>query len=190
MIFVSSLEAQSRREYKRNKGYHKQYNSHNRKHHNDVKSHTTRRTSGHYDAQRNVPQHQVYRDACNTGKKVYYQRDKHHTKHHNYAYNYHNDRNHHYNRHAVRYLRQLPTHHYISIEFRDDTYFYCDGRFYSYQPGCGYHAVDLHLHSVEHIPQHCTSRVVNGRQYYYKEGYYYIPHSNGHYRVCNVSLYH
>jgi len=191
MILIIPIEAQSRRVHntrnrnnKQCSGDHQHGDKHIRQHHNG-----RRASSQCYTYHNEQHQHHKRSTRC-ASKKVHYrnnkQYNKHHAKHHVKGDYNHYDR--HNKHHAKRYLRQLPTRHYVQVQIRDNTYFYCNGDFYLYQPGCGYQLADVRVHRVDGVPHHCTVRWVNGRKYLYKQGYYYIPNANGHYRLCNASV--
>lgn len=100
-------------------------------------------------------------------------------KHHHYPVYKHRD---------MRDVRCLPSRHYTRMYFGNETYYYCDGQFYTYHKDCGYHLVTIRFQSVSHLPRHCEVRVMDGRRFYYKDGYCYLPHAKGHYRVFNISV--
>nr|WP_319398507.1 hypothetical protein [uncultured Carboxylicivirga sp.] len=91
-----------------------------------------------------------------------------------------------YHNHHV-YYQQLPSPHYISFVIGYDTFYHCRGRFYTYWPGSGFREVELQLPTVRYAPRRCSIRKVNGFNYYFKDGYYYIPYQYGFYRVRDHS---
>ena len=125
--------------------------------------------------------HQKYTDNhCHLGCTVV---DHHPSKMHVHSngYNHHS----HYNHYV--YHRRLPSKHYISFAIGYDTFYHCQGRFYSYVPGRGYLEIELQLPTVRYAPHHCTVTRLNGYSYYHNSNYYYIPFENGFYRVRNNS---
>ncbi len=127
----------------------------------------------------------------------YHHRDKREKRNRNHAHNYSKKYSHHhethrhypvYNRPEVRYVRCLPSRHYTRMHIGNEAYYYCNGQFYAYHAGCGYHLVDMRFQTVSHLPRHCEVRVVDGRRFYYKDGHCYMPHADGHYRVFNISV--
>ncbi|MCT4591721.1 MAG: hypothetical protein N4A71_28130 [Carboxylicivirga sp.] len=117
-----------------------------------------------------------HRSRCDVNNRRHYK--QHHYKHH-----------YHCNTHDVcsrRYIRRLPSRHYVSVRYGNDVFYYCEGLFYSFQPDYGYWQVNLKIPVVRYRPQHCQTRIVRGRHYYISNGSYYLPVSNGEYLVCRV----
>lgn len=81
------------------------------------------------------------------------------------------------------YVRRLPSRNYISFSVGFDSFYFCEGYFYSYRPGKGFITVELDLPSVRRAPQRCCNRSMGERNVLSSGGYVYIPHANGYYRV-------
>lgn len=64
------------------------------------------------------------------------------------------------------YVRCLPNRYYTKVYVGGIAYYHCDGQLYTYHRGCGYQLVDIHCHTVRHLPQHCDTRMYDGRRYY------------------------
>jgi len=140
------------------------------------------------------------------------QKERHHQNHHykypkkcsnhydDYQSVYHRQHNH-YKRHSnkregycsssrindKRYCKNLPSRQYVRIRFGNETFYYCNGLFYVYKPKQGYHTVEQRMQSIKYKPQHCSLKMVHGKPYYYKRGYYYIPNSEGRFYICKAT---
>lgn len=185
---VNSAEAQN----SRHREYHKEERSHC---HNDRKcKHHHKKYEKHhkhhhkYEGKQSKHRHYVSRDrqmwckhGCNT---VHCMHQSRHYNTYNYG-SYHTNHSHQQN-HTRQYIQRLPSRQYFTFYQGDEIYYHCQGYFYTYHPGRGYIGINLRLSSVNRVPNHCSSREVNGCIYAYSNGYYYIPHEHGYYRVSTL----
>lgn len=155
-----------------------------------------------YEKRKDRPERQNEHDRYRDKRDYHYsrhhhregQRDNHryhsHEHERQYAHDHHREYCHNpvYRAPQVRYVRCLPSRHYTRMYINNEVYYYCDGRFYGYHAGCGYHLVDVRYETVSHLPRHCDVRVVDGRRVYYKDGHCYLPHADGRYRVFNLTV--
>ncbi len=166
----------TRKEYRSDRD-HKHYkkdkhnkHSHNYHHNRDNYKHQQKRH--HQHAQTHHCHHGCKGKHCSHNSHVHRHRSNYETHHKPYG-------------NSSRYLQRLPSHRYLSFKIGYDTFYHCKGSFYNYVPNRGYTNVQLRLTSVNYIPRHHTYREVNGNSYYYCDGYYYIPHKHGYYRIYN-----
>ena len=173
------INAQSRRHHKHRgeKGVRESKRLHRHNHHDKDYHYSRNDHSKHHKHyhQKHVKHNNRHHSGCNVN---YRRHERHHHYQHHHCYSH--------DVHSRRYFRKLPSRHYVSVRYGNDSYYYCDGLFFAYRPNYGYWEVNLDLPIVKYRPRHCNVRVVRGRDYIYNDGCYYLPDRNGSYMVCRV----
>jgi len=155
----------------------------NRKHHNDRSCNKTREYKRHdrsncYQTNKDIShRHKGKRRVVNSAHQS-------NCNQHYHVHRYHHKHHVHRQQSAVHYFRHLPSRHYVRLSYANETYYYCNGLFYAFQPHYGYHVVSINMRTIERRPSHCYATRLNGREYYYTDGFYYIPDGRGRYYVC------
>lgn len=91
--------------------------------------------------------------------------------------NYHHDEYAHH--HDMVYYQSLPNKHYHRYKHNGMDYYHCNNQFYRYDYGYGYVRVASPFVMVAALPSYYTIRVIEGSQYLYYNGYFYMPANGG-----------